>query len=61
MPNTDFQGKLTKTEVLDFIRDQFASWWMPDDVVFIDEIPKTSVGKFDKKILRERYQNHQSK
>ena len=61
VPNTDFQGKLTKTEVLDFIRDQFASWWMPDDVVFIDEIPKTSVGKFDKKILRERYQNHQSK
>ena len=59
--NSDFQGKLTKTEVLDFIRDQFASWWMPDDVVFIDEIPKTSVGKFDKKILRERYQNHQSK
>ena len=61
VPNSDFQGKLTKTEVLDFIRDQFASWWMPDDVVFIDEIPKTSVGKFDKKILRERYQNHQSK
>tara|TARA_Y100000588_G_scaffold360951_1_gene421287 strand:- start:992 stop:1897 length:906 start_codon:yes stop_codon:yes gene_type:complete len=61
VPNSDFQGKLTKTEVLDFIRDQFASWSMPDDVVFIDEIPKTSVGKFDKKILRERYQNHQSK
>lgn len=60
VPNADAQGKLEKAEVLDFIRDQFASWWMPDDVVFIDEIPKTSVGKFDKKILRERYQNHQS-
>ena len=57
--NADFQGKLQKAEVLDFIREQFATWWMPDDVVFIDEIPKTSVGKFDKKILRERYQNHQ--
>ena len=29
------------------------------DVVFIDEIPKTSVGKFDKKILRDRYHGHE--
>ena len=55
VPNSDSQGKLEKSDVLDFIRDRFASWWMPDDVVFIDEIPKTSVGKFDKKILRDRY------
>ena len=55
--SAEFQGKLEKAEVLDFIRDRFASWWMPDDVVFIDEIPKTSVGKMDKKVLRERYQN----
>jgi len=58
VPNAESQGKLQKDEVLDFIRDRFASWWMPDDVVFIDEIPKTSVGKFDKKVLRERYQNY---
>ena len=56
--NAESQGKLQKGEVLDFIRDRFASWWMPDDVVFIDEIPKTSVGKMDKKVLRERYQNY---
>jgi fatty-acyl-CoA synthase len=31
---------------------------MPDDVVFIDDIPKTSVGKFDKKVLRDRYINY---
>jgi fatty-acyl-CoA synthase len=58
--NADSQGKLDKGEILDFIRDKFASWWMPDDVVFIDEIPKTSVGKFDKKVLRERYQDYQA-
>jgi fatty-acyl-CoA synthase len=57
--NADSQGKLDKTDVLDFIKDRFASWWMPDDVVFIDEIPKTSVGKMDKKVLRERYKDHQ--
>ncbi len=59
VPNAEFQGKLEKAEILDFIRDRFASWWMPDDVVFIDEIPKTSVGKMDKKLLRERYQDYQ--
>jgi fatty-acyl-CoA synthase len=59
VPKSDAQGKLEKGEVLDFIRDRFASWWMPDDVVFIDEIPKTSVGKFDKKVLRDRYQAYE--
>ena len=58
--NAESQGKLQKDDVLDFIRDKFASWWMPDDVVFIDEIPKTSVGKFDKKVLRERYQDYRA-
>ena len=48
---------LDKTQVMDFIRDKFARWWLPDDVVFIDEIPKTSVGKFDKKLLRDRFQD----
>jgi fatty-acyl-CoA synthase len=32
---------------------------VPDDVVFIDEIPKTSVGKFSKKTLRDKYGNHE--
>ena len=49
---------LDKTRIMDFIRDKFARWWLPDDVVFIDEIPKTSVGKFDKKVLRERFQDY---
>jgi fatty-acyl-CoA synthase len=32
-----------------------AKWWLPDRVEFIDEVPKTSVGKFDKKELRARF------
>jgi acyl-CoA synthetase (AMP-forming)/AMP-acid ligase II len=31
-----------------------AKWWLPDEIAFIDEVPKTSVGKFDKKVLRKR-------
>ena len=43
----------TKEELLDSLRGQFANWWIPDDVVFLNEIPKTSVGKFLKAKLRE--------
>jgi fatty-acyl-CoA synthase len=49
------RGKVSKEELKDFLRGKFASWWLPDDFVFIDEIPKTSVGKFSKRVLRELY------
>ena len=48
----EFKGKVTQQEVIDFLRDKVAKWWLPDEVRFIDEVPKTSVGKFDKKVLR---------
>ena len=56
----DYEGAVTKEEILDFLRPQVAKWWLPDDVVFIDAVPKTSVGKFDKKVLRSRYEMHSS-
>ena len=46
---------VTKQEVLDYLADKVAKWQLPDDVVFIDEVPKTSVGKFSKKTLRDRF------
>ncbi len=48
----EFKGKVTQEEVIDFLKDKVAKWWLPDEVRFIDEVPKTSVGKFDKKVLR---------
>jgi fatty-acyl-CoA synthase len=48
-------GDATKIEILDFLRERLNKWQLPDDVVFIDEVPKTSVGKFSKKALRERF------
>jgi fatty-acyl-CoA synthase len=47
--------ELSKDELVAFLSDRVAKWWLPDDVVFIDEVPKTSVGKFSKKTLRERF------
>ena len=36
------------------LSSKFSKWWLPDEIHFIDEVPKTSVGKFDKKVLRQR-------
>ncbi|MGI8761977.1 MAG: long-chain fatty acid--CoA ligase [Jatrophihabitantaceae bacterium] len=49
---------LSREEVLDFLAERLTKWQLPDDVVFIDEIPKTSVGKFSKKTLRDRFADH---
>ena len=49
------RGKISKDEILDHLRPKFAKWQLPDDVKFVDEIPKTSVGKFNKKEIRRIY------
>jgi fatty-acyl-CoA synthase len=46
---------LTSEEVIEWLRPRVAKWWLPDRVEFIDEVPKTSVGKFSKKTLRDRF------
>jgi acyl-CoA synthetase (AMP-forming)/AMP-acid ligase II len=45
----------TAEEIIEHLRPLVAKWWLPDGVEFIDEIPKTSVGKFSKKDLRARF------
>jgi acyl-CoA synthetase (AMP-forming)/AMP-acid ligase II len=52
VPKPEFKDQITQEEVIDFLKDKVAKWWLPDEVRFIDEVPKTSVGKFDKKVLR---------
>ncbi|MPZ89568.1 MAG: long-chain-fatty-acid--CoA ligase [Nitriliruptorales bacterium] len=49
---------LTSGQLCAYLAEHLAKWQVPDDVVFIDEVPKTSVGKFDKKALRERYREY---
>jgi fatty-acyl-CoA synthase len=48
----------TKEEILEFLDGRVAKWWLPDDIVFIDEVPKTSVGKFSKKDLRAKFEDY---
>jgi fatty-acyl-CoA synthase len=49
---------LTKDELLAFMRGKVADWWLPDDIVFVDEIPHTATGKIQKAMLRDRFKEY---
>jgi len=46
---------VTAEELREFLAPKFANWWLPDAIEFTSEIPRTSVGKFKKSILRDTY------
>jgi acyl-CoA synthetase (AMP-forming)/AMP-acid ligase II len=48
----------TREDILQYLEGKIAKWWMPDDVVFADDIPHTATGKIQKIALRERYRKH---
>lgn len=47
------EGAATKEELMAYLEQHVAKWWLPDEIVFIDEVPKTSVGKFLKAKIRD--------
>jgi fatty-acyl-CoA synthase len=47
-----------REQIRAWLKGKVADWWLPDDVVVIEAVPKTSVGKFDKKVLRERFKDY---
>jgi fatty-acyl-CoA synthase len=57
-PLPQFRDQISKDEILAFLAEKVAKWWLPDDVLFIDAVPKTSVGKFNKRALREKFKDH---
>ena len=61
VPKPEFKGELSAREIMEYLTPRVAKWWLPDEVVFIDAVPKTSVGKFDKKVLRERFKDWKPK
>jgi fatty-acyl-CoA synthase len=48
----------TKEDILGFMQGKIAKWWMPDDVVFVDEIPHTATGKIQKLTLRQQFRDY---
>jgi acyl-CoA synthetase (AMP-forming)/AMP-acid ligase II len=51
-------SRLERGALLDFMRDKVASWWLPDDVVFVDAMPMTGTGKIHKLTLREQFKGY---
>jgi fatty-acyl-CoA synthase len=47
-----------KDDILGFMQGKTAKWWMPDDVVFVDDLPHTATGKIQKMALRERFRDY---
>jgi fatty-acyl-CoA synthase len=47
-------AKLTHDKLCDFLEGRVAKWWFPDDLLLVEEIPRTSTGKFSKRTLRAR-------
>jgi fatty-acyl-CoA synthase len=48
----------SRDELLSFMKGKIANWWLPDDVVFVEEIPHTATGKIQKTALRERFKDY---
>ncbi|MNF52343.1 Long-chain-fatty-acid--CoA ligase [compost metagenome] len=48
----------SREELLDFLTEKVARWWLPDDVVFVDELPHNATGKLHKLKLREMFRDY---
>ncbi|MFX1270741.1 MAG: long-chain-fatty-acid--CoA ligase [Promethearchaeota archaeon] len=53
----EFKKEVEVGEILEHLSQRFAKWQLPDEVLFVDAIPKTSVGKIDKKVIRADYED----
>ncbi len=49
---------VSKAELLEFLADKVAKWWLPDDILFVSELPHTATGKLQKMKLRGMYGGH---
>ena len=49
---------MTKEDVYAYLDGKIAKWWMPDDILVVDELPHTATGKLQKRSLRDEYINY---
>ncbi|MBU0992609.1 MAG: long-chain-fatty-acid--CoA ligase [Proteobacteria bacterium] len=57
VPRPEHKDKITSDDIRNHLAKKFAKWQLPEKVVFVDEIPKTSVGKANKKAIRDTYKD----
>ncbi|MEM2802070.1 MAG: fatty acid--CoA ligase, partial [Archaeoglobaceae archaeon] len=56
----EYRGKINEEDIKKYLAENFVpnkipKWWLPDKIIFVSEIPKTGVGKYDKKVVRDVY------
>ncbi len=52
----EYKDKVTEEDIIKPLRSKFANWWMPDRVLFVDELPMTGTMKVMKRVLREMWE-----
>ena len=52
------EKNVSKDEINKFLSDKVAKWWLPDDIIFVDELPHGATGKLLKVELRDKYSDH---
>lgn len=50
--------KMSLETLNEYLLEHVAKWWLPDDVVYVDELPHAATGKLDKKVLRNQFEGH---
>ena len=53
--------EVSQDDVIDYLKDKVAKWWLPDEVKFVDELPHTATGKILKRALRDEYKDYKLK
>ena len=59
----EYKGKVSEQDIIEYLNENYVNkglmpkWWIPDKIIFVDEMPRTSTGKVDKKVLRAKYKN----
>ena len=52
------ERNVSKDDINNFLSDKVAKWWLPDDIIFVDELPHGATGKLLKVELRDKYSDH---
>ncbi|PKP98155.1 MAG: long-chain fatty acid--CoA ligase [Alphaproteobacteria bacterium HGW-Alphaproteobacteria-13] len=54
-------AEVGEADILDYLKDKVAKWWLPDEILFVDELPHTATGKILKRQLRDDYKDYRLK
>jgi fatty-acyl-CoA synthase len=57
VPKTEWQDKITKQELFDYLGSNFPKYYIPDELFIVDSLPKSGVGKYDKRVLKEKHKD----